>query len=577
MADSLQGPLTVRDATDPLAQDGEVEAPELSVRVLGGLPRYLVEQRGKHILEEIAARERLSADELLGTKVWFSAAKAERLLAHARECFADDESFRRSFGYRMADSLGLMRYVFMAASPASVIESAIRSIDRYSTLASLEILAKGDTSIRVRYRSKGKESRLLCYSRSGITEVLPTIWGMPPARFTENSCIAWGDPSCDYLIEWNARARILPVLGGFAAGGVATMFTHLLGVDSPAAWASWPMVGTFLSLWLESKRAHRVDQQRAFEAREALQALGREQDKAHREVLELNQRQRQWLQLMEQQIAERTESLRKVVTQLGSTQHKREVALMGMSHDLRNPLAVLKTTTWALKRELHDSHPDIAETLVDQEQAIGTMEKLLGELVTVTKAESKLVRFQPQTLSVSQLSGALKRRLQALVFGREIRTSVFSSREAPETIHIDPIFFDRIIDNLLTNAVKYTERGSILLEVTGTEGFMVVKISDTGRGIDEVTLKRIFRPDASDPTTRAPGSFGVGLSVVVRLLAQCGGRLEVMSQPGVGTTFWVFFPVEASQPRPSAPPNKESWRPSLPLEEVVAFRRPASG
>jgi signal transduction histidine kinase len=129
--------------------------------------------------------------------------------------------------------------------------------------------------------------------------------------------------------------------------------------------------------------------------------------------------------------------------------------------------------------------------------------------------------------------------------------------------------FDRVVDNLLTNAAKYTDRGSIVVEVGGVPGFLTIKVSDTGKGIESTDIERIFQAEGSDQSKRAPHSFGVGLSVVVQLLAQIGGRLDVMSKPHSGTTFWAHFPVEAQTPvRPTMASGEREI-----LHRVVTVRK----
>jgi signal transduction histidine kinase len=115
--------------------------------------------------------------------------------------------------------------------------------------------------------------------------------------------------------------------------------------------------------------------------------------------------------------------------------------------------------------------------------------------------------------------------------------------DAPAAVEIDPIVLDRILDNLLTNAVKYTERGAITVSFEGAPGHLVIRVGDSGRGIAPDELRRCFSPEGSPEARRASNSLGVGLSVVVRLLAEIHGRLEVQSKPGAGTTFWVFLPI----------------------------------
>ena len=201
---------------------------------------------------------------------------------------------------------------------------------------------------------------------------------------------------------------------------------------------------------------------------------------------------------------------------------------------------------------------------------------MLGDLVNVTKAQRDFVTMAPQPVETSELSESLRGRLRALVHGREVRATVFATREAPAHVEIDPLALDRIIDNLLTNAAKYTERGSIVVELDGSEGFLVIKVSDTGCGIEPHALESVFEVGGSSVESRRGDSFGVGLSVVVQLLDQMGGRLEIMSKPGSGTTFWVFVPVQSARharnfarnPGVSSP----SSPPSTPPEESP--RRP---
>jgi signal transduction histidine kinase len=172
---------------------------------------------------------------------------------------------------------------------------------------------------------------------------------------------------------------------------------------------------------------------------------------------------------------------------------------------------------------------------------------------------------------VAELTERLRRRLRALVHGRDVRATVFGTREAPGSIDIDPLLLDRIADNLLTNAAKYTERGSIVVELDGIPGFLVIKVSDTGCGIDPDAMVRIFEPGGSSVDSRRGDSFGVGLSVVIQLLERIGGRLEVMSKPGDGTTFWVYLPLESlAEAQPSGTRARASGE--VPLTRVVRIR-----
>ena len=211
---------------------------------------------------------------------------------------------------------------------------------------------------------------------------------------------------------------------------------------------------------------------------------------------------------------------------LQSARHK---TVVGFSHDLRNPLTVLKSAIDYL--ELYaDTLGEEGPSLIDDlKVSVGNMERLLRELMSVTTSQSHLVALSPVEIDVGPLIERLRRRLIAIVHGRPIRVVVTGGADLPKTIEIDELLFDRIIDNLLTNAAKYTERGSITMDLERDREFLVIHISDTGRGIEPERLHQVFEAGASDPTHRAPDSYGVGLSVVVALLGLIGGQLEVMS------------------------------------------------
>ena len=202
--------------------------------------------------------------------------------------------------------------------------------------------------------------------------------------------------------------------------------------------------------------------------------------------------------------------------------------------------------------------------------------RMFDGMMRTMATEAPALAFPPEVLKVDVLVERLRRRLNALVYGHDVRASTFKTREAPESIVVGELMFDRVMDNLLTNAAKYTHRGSIVVEVAGMPGFLTIKVSDSGRGMTQDQLSRIFQPSGSDENTRAAHSFGVGLSVVVQLLAVAGGKLEVMSKPEQGTTFWVHFPEKpATSSQPPARPVPAATRESHAqlVDRVVSIRK----
>jgi signal transduction histidine kinase len=323
------------------------------------------------------------------------------------------------------------------------------------------------------------------------------------------------------------------------------------------AWLVLPLLGASVAHLIELRRASANNLRFAQDLNDVLRTVSEDEVEARSEIVALHQRQREWIRLMEQQVTERTTTLERIVEGLDGLQQSRVSTIRGFSHDLRNPLFVVRGNTQFLREKFKDG--DEGEALRDMETAAVQIEAMLSKLMEVATAETGFVKLVPKPVLIAPLAETFRRRLKALVHGRDIKVSVFCTREAPDEILVDPLVFDRVVDNLLTNAAKYTDGGSILLEISGTPaaaepakiandvpadpGFLTLKLSDTGLGIPAAHVDRIFRPRPAGEASQRPNSYGIGLSSVVRLLAQIGGRLDVMSKAGVGTTFWAHFPV----------------------------------
>jgi signal transduction histidine kinase len=398
-------------------------------------------------------------------------------------------------------------------------------------------------------------------ARQASCSALPTFFGLPSATVREASCIARGDASCELHFTWLDRRGWLPTVAGAVLSAVLfSLARRYLHVDvGPFVGA---VLGGSLGYAYEVRRAAASNVELSEEAAGAFRLLASDEVAARRELVELTDRQRQWTRLVEEQVAERTTTLEKVVEGLDGLQQSRATSIRGFSHDLRNPLFVVRGNTQFL-RERYTTDEDV-EILHDMETAAIQIETMLSRLMDVATAETGLVKLAPRPVSVGPLADTLRRRLKALVQGRDIEVTVTKARDAPEEIVIDPLVFDRVIDNILTNAAKYTDRGRIGLEISGTKGapgFLTLKLTDTGQGIAAEQVERIFRPRPSGEAATRANSYGIGLSSVVRLLAQIGGRIDVMSTHDVGTTFWAHLPL--------APPEQAQRSVEENLESII--------
>jgi signal transduction histidine kinase len=552
-----------------------VPTADYNLRILWTLARWIEEQKGPGVLPEIVAGTGITAADFDRKSRWVSAEVFETILSRARALMPDDATFMRACAYRMKEAYGNIRYVLWAASPEAVYALGVKTFELVSTVGKPSVVTQERTHFHLRITSDGRAiSRLNCLLRQAQSRALPTLWGLPAAQVTEDACIARGDATCELHFRWYAgRSWVRVVLGAALFGGLGLALArvgmgHVLEPLFPA------LLGAAFGYALEGRRMERINHVTQQEAMDALRALAVDEAEARREVLDLGERQKDWTRLVEEEMSSRAAAMQTLASGVEDLHEARASTLLGFSHDLRNPLQIIQMSAEYLNGvPAVRSDADAVESLRDVTLAVDRMRRMLGDLVHVTKAQRDFVTMAPQRMETKGLTDALRRRVRALAYGSAVRTTVFATREAPDHLEIDPLALDRIIDNLLTNAVKYTDRGSIVLELDGTPGYLVMKVSDTGRGIDPDAVERIFEAGGSSPESRRGDSFGVGLSVVVQLLDQIGGRLEVMSKPASGTTFWVYLPVAASSGTSRLDVDRQKESTDETLRRVVRIRR----
>ena len=552
---------------------------DISLKVFFPLLDYAQDHYGEDTISLLAAVLELKVSDIRNPRIWLPLETATAFLHAVRDLVGDDDAFRAACAYRMKESYGPLRFLFRATTPQAIYDLAAKHFPAVSKFSTMEATRLSQSHIRITYRSAKKESRLMCIARQVQTSSLPTMWGLPRAHINEHKCIGWGDACCEYDLKLYQTKSWIPILVGAFLGGIAAgiLFTaRLFDLLGGATWMLYPLIGGLLGYVISLRRMNAMNFAVSEEINEELRKHVRENVAAKSEIEAANQRQREWSRLMEQQVAEHTVALENVVNDITRMQAEQTSAIRSYSHDLKNPFFILCMITDSLKAMRDKMDFDVWTLIEEQNEAVQRMQGMLENLVNVATKTSRRIRLTSERLPVPPLVETLRRRLKAFVQGRDIHVNVFSNREAPSEIETDRPFFDRVMDNLLTNAAKYTEHGSITVELDGKPGFLTIKVSDTGRGIDEADISRIFIPGGSTWENRRHWSHGVGLSVVVRLLAQIGGKLDVMSLPGKGTTFWAHFPIslQLEEKKEMIIPRISKLSPEDLFLKVVSIRKP---
>jgi signal transduction histidine kinase len=530
--------------------------PQLHVRAMAPLIQFVIDKHGEEIARKIVARGELTLEQARATSGWLSVVQLALIFQAARDLVGSDEAFIEACGYRAREAFGPFAYVAWAARPGAVIDLALRSAEFFSRVGSGGAIARGPGWVRARYTSREPETRLICLSRKGIVQQIPTIWGMPRARVRDIKCLSWGDPCCEYEISWTEPiTHTLLFFGTIVGGALALGLERFLGVPFTVTWAA-PLLGGAVGHFADSRSRRAAELRENRELRDGLTELTREADDARREFHALSERQREWLSRIEAEMESRSMAWQAALSKFEGEESASRGALRAVSHDLANPLQVLRVTMATLEESLRDEDPLDPALIAEHSAALRRVEKLFADLNALFWGTDGAQGTRTvERIEIAALTSRLDRRIHAFALGRSLRIAVFANREAPERILVEPAVFDRILDNLLTNAVKYTVEGSIVVELSGSPDTLVIKISDTGRGIEPSMLQRVFEPEGSTPETRAPGSRGIGLSNVVRLVGRLRGKIEVLSRVGRGTTFWVHVPVSPDHPA-LAPPDR---------------------
>jgi signal transduction histidine kinase len=216
-----------------------------------------------------------------------------------------------------------------------------------------------------------------------------------------------------------------------------------------------------------------------------------------------------------------------------------------MSHELRTPLTALLGY-----EELFAEH--ILGPLTDQQEAAVErmrtstqhLQAIIDEVLTFSRLEAGEERARLVDASLAEIIHAVMAVLEPLARAKRIALSTRLPEE-PSTIRTDPDMLRRILVNLGGNAVKFTERGSVSLSVAREGSSLAFEVADTGIGIAQQDIARLFQPftQLESGFTRRFGGTGLGLFVSRRLADLLGGEISVKSVPGTGSTFTLRVPM----------------------------------
>ena len=213
------------------------------------------------------------------------------------------------------------------------------------------------------------------------------------------------------------------------------------------------------------------------------------------------------------------------------------------SHDLRQPLHAMGLFAEALRQRTRDS--EVAPLVNSIHESVDALEGLFSELLDITRIDSGTLEVHERSFELGDILRKLRLHFEPSAFEKGLSLRL---RGASRVVHADPVLVERIARNLVSNAIRYTEDGTVLVGCRQRGGKVVLQVWDSGVGIVPEQQARIFQEFYQVPGQGLPGAgqrkgLGLGLAIVRRLADLMGTPLKLQSWPGRGSVFSLELPA----------------------------------
>jgi signal transduction histidine kinase len=218
--------------------------------------------------------------------------------------------------------------------------------------------------------------------------------------------------------------------------------------------------------------------------------------------------------------------------------------LQNMSHELRTPLTAILGYTEMLQEEGFDDPEAAADDLAVIHRSGAHLLGIIDDLLDLQRLAADQASLPVETVALSEVIGAAGEQVRPLLLEHhnELRIDPTAHRAAAHRTSLQ-----RVLVALLSNAARFTDRGEVHVEVSEADDGVCICVHDTGVGLDDVSIERLFQPfvQADDAATRAHDGVGLGLAVSRRLTTAMGGSLKARPRQPRGSTFEIRLPRAA--------------------------------
>lgn len=261
-----------------------------------------------------------------------------------------------------------------------------------------------------------------------------------------------------------------------------------------------------------------------------------------------------------------------LAAKLQEADKRKDIFLANTSHELRNPLHGMITIAQSVLEEWDQPHSTKGKENLELLITVGKrMSHVLNDLLDIARLQENGVHLHTRELKLQAMAAGVTDMLRFMLDGKPIQLITDIPDRFPEVV-ADENRLSQILFNLLHNAVKYTNEGTISISATLENGKAKISVRDTGIGMDEETQKRIFLPyeQGISPSADSTGGIGLGLSITKQLVELHGGTIAVHAVPSQGSHFFFTLPlakkVDGAASEENEPVHGEIAATTSPLE-----------
>lgn len=244
-------------------------------------------------------------------------------------------------------------------------------------------------------------------------------------------------------------------------------------------------------------------------------------------------------EILEQRIEEATRLLTAQKEQAERANLAKSRFLAAATHDLRQPMHALTLFVAALKERIQ--YPEVSRIVHNIESSVTAMQGMFNALLDISRLDAGVLQTHPRDFHLQDLFDRLRMDFTPHAQEKELRLIVVPTRAIVRT---DPVLLERILMNLISNGIRYSVQGGVVVGCRRTKGGLRIEVWDSGKGIPEHRQKEIFQEfvQLNNPERDRNKGLGLGLAIVERMARLLGSLIEIKSVVGKGSVFSIKVP-----------------------------------